>query len=174
MYEDYFQNFLGYPGNMYQNPCGRLEENYIYDQCVTYPGYNNMGYVPYNLNKNVIRKRKLEDLYPDIYNIIYPMVRKICMENKKDLNREVLDEMSNEIYNNLETNEGINLNITITNDSKAVERSRELNLEKENKNNILKDLIKILILQELIKTNNSNNYNKGYAPNPVLWQERPY
>ena len=34
MYEDYFQNFLGYPGNMYQNPCGRLEENYIYDQCV--------------------------------------------------------------------------------------------------------------------------------------------
>ena len=171
MFEDYMQNYFGYP-----NPYQDIRRNDFYNQYMEPQGYN-MGYNPYNFNVNMMENEKLENFYPDIYNIIEPMVKKICIKNRNTLNQETLDKMVDEIYNNLETNEGINLNITINNEKNKNVASKELNLENrnQNNNNLLKDLIKILILKELISINKPyKNYNRMYQLNTVPWQERPY
>ena len=39
----------------------------------------------------------LESLYPEIYKIVYPMVKKVCMQKTKPISEEMLDDMVNEI-----------------------------------------------------------------------------
>ena len=150
MCDDYMQNYLNYQGNGYFNPYEQMMPNYTY--CGNNPYMYGMGYNNYNPNVNIMTMQELEEMYPEIYKIIYPMVKKACMNNKKALCKEVIDEMVEEIYENLEKNESINLNIIINNETKKNERSNEINLENRGsrRNNLLKDIIKILILRELI------------------------
>ena len=154
MFEDYMQNYFNCPRNFYQTQYEDIRENNLYNPYIEYQGYN-MRYNPYNFNVNEKENRNLRDLYPDIYNIVEPMIKKVCIKNRNTIDNETLDNMTNEVYNNLETNEGINLNITINNELKPETRSKEINLENrnQNKNNFLKDLIKILILQEMENLN---------------------
>lgn len=173
-YEDYIRSILGYPvqttNNMYQNSTyNSPNESYGYMQN-SLPRYSN----------------EILDLYPEIYKIVNPMVCKICEANSKPITRELLEQMTDEIYLNIEGNTNLEEDTTINvrvnlpnskdkqgeevkqklpslNSSKQVkttssskqtrqEEITSLSTEKRQtrRNNTLRDLIKILILNQLL------------------------
>ena len=109
----------------------------------------------------------LEDMYPEIYRIVYPMVRKACMQNTRPVTRELVDQMTQEIYSNIEADNVVNLNIHIDNSTNSrgdtqekteaenvkVENRQAENRQVENRqfNRGLRDLIRILLLRELLR-----------------------
>ena len=155
IYEEYIRDIIGYPNNSDNNcySCNmNMEEtNYIYPQTT---------------------KSKIEECYPEIYKIIYPMVKKACNENLNLNTEEEIDRITNEIYYAIEENNQINININLENAvrTKTVENTNNRNQKevisnKENineqsisntretrriTNNNLRDLIKILIIRELL------------------------
>lgn len=133
-YEEYMQNVLGYnirPQNTYQMP-----EN-IYEM-QRGSSYENMD---------------LENLYPDIYRMIQPMVQKVCMRATGVINEEMVRSMTDEVYNAMteETREVKDVkkssNEVRTNNSQNVRK-----VEEPRQNNfLLRDLIRILIIKELLR-----------------------
>lgn len=86
-YEDYMRSVLGYPiepRNTYET------YNFVPYENQTYQISNNYG-------------DEIMELYPEIYRLINPMVCKICDSNTKPITRELLDQMTEEIYTNIET-----------------------------------------------------------------------
>lgn len=80
-YENYMRSVLGYPTNN------------------TY----NINSFPYRSNNNIIRDN-YEQLYPDIYKVLKPMVKKVCSNVRSmDISSETIEDMANEIYNNIES-----------------------------------------------------------------------
>ena len=179
-YEDYMRSILGYPvqntinyNDTYNNTSTRYE--YITNK----PNYSN----------------EILELYPEIYKIINPMVCKICESNSKPITKELIEQMTDEIYLNFESdttieNDVVNVRVNLP-QSKSESNENKQNLrnsnnlsnnvsrknrdipkdnisknrieEKENKeslqrtesrqirrNNTLRDLIKILILNQLL------------------------
>ena len=117
---------------------------------------------PYSYQtREVNQAQDLEKYYPEIYKIVYPMVRKVCMKNNRYYEKDVIDEMVEEVYRNIqESEDAVELNITLNNDVRG-ESKEESAKEDRNKNEIeekrqvrrnngLNDLIRILILRELI------------------------
>jgi len=86
-YEEYMRNVLGYP-----TEASNTYEMYNYG---TMP-YENPVYATIDNNGDLI------NLYPEIYKIINPMVCKICESNTKTITRELVDQMTEEIYLNIE------------------------------------------------------------------------
>ena len=116
-YEEYMRSVLGYnmnPSNTYTS---------IND---AYTNAGNMQFV------NIAGDVDLDGMYPDIYNIVYPLVQKKCRQCNSTITKETIDDMVDEIY-------------------EIVEPSKEADKkETRQKNFILSDLIKILLLRELI------------------------
>lgn len=141
-YEDYIRSILGYP-----NYSNNYENSY---------NYNMMR------DNNFERDRQLEDCYPEIYRIVYPMVNKACMNNTKPITSDLIDEITNEIYSSLETGDEIELNVTLKNDLKSTGNRNNSSNNKEEKtkenrgenrqfrSRNLQDLIRILIIRELL------------------------
>ncbi len=133
-YEEYMQNVLGYnirPQNTYQMP----ENIYEMHRGIN---YENMD---------------LENLYPDIYKMIQPMVQKACMRVNGVINEEIISSITEEIYNAMieETREVKDVrkssNEVKTNSSQNVRK-----VEETRQNNfLLRDLIRILIIKELLR-----------------------
>lgn len=162
-YEDYMRNVLGYNRNdsVYADDYNsNFSQNYY-----QMPTYNNINRVQDNV----------EDLFPDIYKIINPMVCKICKNNTRPITKELVNQMTEEIYTNIEADDINIVNINIeTKDSNFSNRNvnqkqvenRELKdlKSQENRNSLesrqrrpnnplLRDLIKILILNQLLGGN---------------------
>lgn len=164
-YEDYMRSVLGYPSN----------QTMLYD---TYnDSYNNdMNYFPYRAHatNDDFDEKRYENLYPEIYRILKPMVNKICQNMSiGDVSEERLDAMTNEIYTNIEADmDVINVNIKteqlpvnkMQRSMKVTEQVPETETRACCKNAALGDLIKILLLQQL--TSNCNNKPGGCKPFP--------
>lgn len=157
-YEEYIRSVLGYPSITNRN------QNQMYQN--EYP------------NPSQIRMRNdLEECYPEIYKIIYPMVQKACDGNMRANSKEEIERMTDEIYSAIEDSNQINVNIHLgntisTSNTNRSQNNNELSKEKipkknsekqevenrnvdaENKrsprNNNLRDLIKILLIRELL------------------------
>ena len=157
MYEDYMPNMLGgnfYPyQNTYEQNCD------CYNQ---FDGFYDMPQNYYNRG-NFMQSASidLEELYPEIYRIVYPMVKKICNNVSRSINEDLLEEMTKEIYSNLEAENIININVNVednnmTNRSSSVTSNVKKQTPVENRANEsrqfnpIRDLIKILLLRELI------------------------
>lgn len=169
-YEDYMRSVLGYPAQSRQNTYETTYEmQYMPD--VTYVN-------PSNYNREML------DLYPEIYQIVNPMVCKICESNTKPLTRELLESMTDEIYSNLESDPKMDtvVNVRVSTQAPSSEKSnrvssssssssssnsstkskreeeskqsREISESKDTRqiggNKALRDLIKILILNQLL------------------------
>ncbi len=153
MYEDYMQNLLGIQMNPYQDTYEYLSRNTaMMDNSVD-----------------------LEECYPEIYRIIYPMVRSACMRNTRTVTRELIDEMTQDIYSNIETGDIINLNINIDNsenrDTSEVKKDDKVRqVENRQFNRPLNDLIRILLIRELLGRPNFGRPNPPRTmpprPNP--------
>lgn len=152
-YEDYMRSILGYPiqneMNTYNNVYGNSASFFPYRSGVTYANENNY-----------------ESLYPEIYKILKPMVRKICDNTRyESISNDTLEIMANEIYSNVESDiDVINVNIntkeaeTSGNFARKDMSVRQNKTKDENSRNCcgnptLKDLIKIMIIKQLIENN---------------------
>lgn len=122
IYEEYMRSVLGY------QPMNTYDMNY--DNWDT----QNMTAM------NVIQKQELENCYPEIYRILYPMIQKACNQNTRPITRELVDSMTDEIYFAIEDKEMLE------------NRDKEENTEDRQirRNTNLNDLIRILILRELL------------------------
>lgn len=181
-YENYMRAILGQPIQMSQN-----------DGYNTYPNYSNSNSQYEYLPEMPRYSDEILALYPDIYKLVNPMVCKICEANTKPISRELIEQMTDEIYLNLESDTGIeeevinvrvnlpksksessgnriepsktkNTNTTanqksarndkLENNSRVEEKSKEIstssNRQNRVRNNTLRDLIKILILNRLL------------------------
>ena len=173
-YEDYIRNILGYPIKQNLN----INREFYSDT--------------YNYSNNIPKySSEILNLYPEIYKIINPMVCKICEANSKPITEELLEQMTDEIYLNIEgdmnisddiinvrvnipknseknissqniikeTKNTYNRNMTQNNNPNILKQNTKnsdneniINSEKRQvrRNNTLRDLIKILILNQLL------------------------
>lgn len=115
-YEDYMRSVLGYPyanQNMY-NTYGSM--------------YENTGgcFFPYRSGTscNLAEKEsKFENMYPEIYKILKPMVKKACSNNIIDeISNDDIDIMTDDIYTNVCSDiDVVNINVTAENPRRAVQ-----------------------------------------------------
>lgn len=155
-YEDYMRSVLGYP-------IESTYDNYI---------IQNREY-----NVNYQNNSELENMYPEIYKKINPVVCEVCERNNSPITKEVIENMVEEVYQKIDINNEIYLKINIDNNisQKEVQQNRNTNAkvnqvtniinnneqmtrqvnEIENRqrrpnNPLLRDLIRILILNRLL------------------------
>ncbi|MFR8104712.1 MAG: hypothetical protein ACLU8F_06565 [Clostridia bacterium] len=183
--EEYMRNVLGYmPANTYET------DRYVYQptapQVTPYPQAPRMeSYMenyPTMMNSSVntmprigmqsnpvmpvMENSELEEMYPDIYRLLKPMVEKKCRETTGRITVEVLERMTEEIYVTIEKDENPtqvrnteNKNGDVKNPN-AKQENREMETRQRRPNNyLLRDLIKILILNNIIGC--------GRPPRPV-------
>lgn len=173
-YEEYMKNVIG-SSNIPSNP-------YRYCNCGSQYGNeygNTYGSVRNNQYGNIynnLQQINVEQLYPDIYKIINPMVCEMCDSNNEPITEELVDRMTNVIYDNVvnrvEVQNIINVNIETrkadgesSNDKgtrKKEDRTTSSIIENRQQNNsslrprrnrLLQDLIRILILNRLLRPN---------------------
>ena len=202
-YEDYMRSILGYPVKA-SGYMGTYENGSINSIANTEYSYQTPRY-----------SNEIMNLYPEIYKILNPMICKICEANTKPISRELIENMTDEIYLNIESdptlleNEVINVRVNLPNNntkpsntsttksktvaaestSKKIRDNRNENKVEEkkvidsngnrensenrenrqrNRNNTLRDLIKILILNQLLGGN-----IRPPRPNPPPRPPRP-
>lgn len=144
-YEEYMRDVLGYPRET---------------SMPTYNGYS--GIEQRNVNME-INDDEIECLYPEIYRKVYPMVCKACMQYRGEITEDLVTRLTNEVYANLEIEEvrgeenNSNKEVRNNQSAKSVSSSKLDTLKHSNEtrqkrpNNTLKDLIRILIIRELLR-----------------------
>ena len=91
-YEEYMRNSLGYN----QMPMMNM---------------NQMNMMPemYETEGNFMcDQTSVEDMYPEIYRIIYPMICKVCMAVNENITEDLVSRITNEVYMNVEHMEIVN------------------------------------------------------------------
>ena len=165
-YEEYIRSILGYPTMSALN-------NEIEDYRIQNMNYNQTW------DMNTTSDMELENCYPEIYKIVYPMITKKCNNITMSVTKEDIENMTDEIYYALEERDEIKLNINLTNevrktetasnnrvkmpDKKTEVKISELQSEKRETRQInrnLRDLIQILLIRELLRR------RPGRAPMP--------
>lgn len=147
-YDNYIRSILGYP--MQTAPIVQSYPNYEYT----------------SIYRQDTTNRELEECYPEIYKIIFPMVTKTCNSIQEPVTRELVEKLTDNIYFAIEGNDEVNVNINLTNEIRGSsatksENNRHEKIEEKAKqiketrstrniNRSLRDLIKILLLRELI------------------------
>lgn len=135
-YDNYIRSILGYP------PLNPFENNM--------QDYRNQ-----NFDMSV--DMDLENCYPEIYKIVYPMIEAKCDNVRMTVTKDDIENMTNEIYYALEEREEV----------RSTERDKIRNLEKKSDikqneisnekretrqiNRNLRDLIQILLIRELLR-----------------------
>ena len=172
VYEEYMRNVLGYEPIRYRDTYDAEYNDYM--------NYSNFN-IPQQFETNIETSR-LESCYPDIYNLVYPMVKKACSKNNRALSSDLVDELTNEIYNAIEddslnenrTSEIKNRSIDVKTSSKSIENKtnliRQESSSKEDRqirNQGLQDLIKILLIRELL------NRPRPFPPRPPVRPPMP-
>lgn len=134
-YDEYIRSILGYPSNnLYSN-----------------------GYQSYDDRNNAyqnLENTELDSYYPEIYKIVYPMIKTKCNNFRGNITNEELDNMTDEIYFALDSNESVEVrssNTTnVSNAMKATGDKKTENRETRQINRSLRDLIRILLIRELL------------------------
>ena len=135
-YEEYMANVLGY--NM-------RPQN-------TYPNVENM----YQMQQEEhYEDMSLEALYPETYRMIYPMVQKVCMRATGVINEELISNMTNEVYNAMVERETRQSSKELQKNSSEIRSGSSQSVRKveetRQNNFMLRDLIRILIIRELLR-----------------------
>lgn len=171
VYQEYINNMLG----------GTLRNQSLYENMPNNT-YNNFQ------NQNNTTNMDLEKLYPELYKLLYPMIQAACMRNTKPITEETLDEMVRDIYSNFSADDATILNINLTNEVRSNEKTSEIQKnstskiaskgtletresdKKETRNTrqnnfVLNDLIRILLIRELLgRPGNFPPIRPGFPP----------
>ena len=119
-YEDYMRTVLGYIpqcSNIYES------NDYILE------------------NNNCQNKKEIQEMYPEIYKILNPIIVDTCNNCQEPINKNNIEIIINEIYKKIENNKEIliKVNIDNRNDDRQVRR-----------NPLFNDLIRIILLNNLL------------------------
>ena len=139
-YDDYIRSILGYPARNQFNQFNQGQQEYH--------GYQEYRNPTFNTNINISGNNvELENSYPEIYKIVYPMITKKC-ENVRESNitKDDIENMTDEIYYALESKNETQVNIKKRPEVKVSETTGE----KRQLNGGLRDLIQILLIRELL------------------------
>ena len=114
-------------------------------------------YEPIGINQNM---QEVNSLYPDIYKIVYPVVQKVCSRrNMVNITPEQIRQMTEEVYSVVEADEEEQeTRESLKNGDVKNPRIKETR-RPPRQNLLLKDLIKILIIRELLSAR--PNYGMG-------------
>ena len=100
--------------------------NQSYEECMrSMLGYQTPNsYDTYNTNDNyeyrmINDSQEIEECYPEIYRIVFPMVCRACERNTQPVTRQLIDSMTNEIYMAIEGNQEVNVNINLSNNVRS-------------------------------------------------------
>lgn len=152
-YEEYMQSVLGMNmPNTYAQP---VNNNYYYEP-----------------RMQEVNAPEINKLYPEIYGIIYPMVQKACSRINVDMMSEIqINTMVDEVYNAIEpgddTLDSRDTGNVLKNGDVKNPRAKET--RRPNNNYLLRDLIRILIIRELLQGGMHNNFPRppmGGMPGP--------
>ena len=129
-YDAYMRNTLGFSGSNCSNPCMMPYQNmYVSPMC---PGQCN----------------DLERMYPDSYRVVYPMVVSACNTVNMPITEDMLDNMTDDIYDRAMADGRISVDINIeTRDDEGRQMGRR---PRPRRNRFFRDLIRILLLRELL------------------------
>ena len=146
IYSKYIMSILGYQ-NSQNNICGN----------------NNMNNCNYNQNifnlKN--QENNIEEYYPEIYKVVYPMIRSACNKNNLSISAETIEKITNDIYFAIEAGkESTTINVKNEN-TKTV----KFETDKTQRSSYLKELIKILLIREFREKNNNVGMENRYFEN---------
>lgn len=178
-YENYMRGILGYKPN-YNNIYNNSFSNFGDDRY-----YQDYYKSPANISRNTDND-ELNNMYPEIYKITYPIVCKLCNQNQyRKINQNLLDNMVTEVYNIIEPGESIEnsqtkQSVPLRNGDVRNPNAKESEEKRETKkiNVLLQDLIKILILGEFKNTNRLGEINPPPPPprpqNPFYNQQYNY
>lgn len=210
-YEEYIRSILGYPradsfnSNRPTGQCQNCNDMNYYSNIGNtnfnsndfYNSGNSSGFYNNNFSNDfrMENREELENCYPEIYKLVYPMVLKKCQNSRATITADDIDNMTDEIYYALENKEGIELNINLTN---SVSNSRDMNSQNSNEkrdksnnktevkikestekretrqiNRGLRDLIKILLLRELLNRPGPRPPMPGPGPYPPVRPPMP-
>lgn len=124
-YEDYMRNILGYPVQV-NTLSGNTYNDYMsteYEYTMQQPRYS----------------KEILDLYPEIYKIVNPMVCKICEVNTKPITRELIEQMTDEIYLNIESDPSVenvvNINVSLPEQERTEKESLRQNTSNKSSKN---------------------------------------
>ena len=149
IYEEYMRSVLGFQPANYDN---------TYD----------MGYDRFDMSNmtamNNVQMQELENCYPDIYRIVYPMVQRVCSQNTRPVTRELIDSMTDEIYFSIEDREMLENRSKDEKTAKTTENTEDRQMVFRNTG--LNDLIRILILRELLGRPGFPGFPGGRPPRP--------
>lgn len=133
-YDDYMRSVLGYSNMNCCNMCMNTATPYqnIY-QC----------------------SNDLERMYPDTYRVVYPMVVSACNMVTMPVTEEMLDRMTDDIYDRAAADGRINIDINIEIENRENSDDRQLSSDSRQRrprrrNRFFRDLIRILLLRELL------------------------
>ena len=92
----------------------------------------------------------LERMYPETYRVIYPMVCFACDNIRTPVTEETVDMMTDDIYDRVEADGRINIDISVeVRNNEETQENRQRRPRRRNR--FLRDLIRILLLRELIR-----------------------
>ena len=138
IYQEYINNILGTRNN----------EQFNYDT----ETHRESDFFQFQSSINM----ELEEFYPELYKIIYPMIQTACMKNTKPITEETIDDLVKEIYSNFNSDDisnelrNDNKNNEVSKAPKAKNISESDNRSFRDNNFVLKDLIRILLIRELL------------------------
>lgn len=194
-YDEYMKNVLGYTN---------MNNNTYCSNCSYGINYNDFDYN--NYRKNDVSN--IEQMYPEVYRIINPMVCRMCDNNTQPVTEYLIEQMTDDIYDNaikkFEIKNVINLNIetrevddvsktekienrstsnSTANTKQSICVSNTKNIENETRetrtpvpgrrNQLLRDLIRILIINRIIRTGRPGQNRPPFRPGPPPVGPRP-
>ena len=151
-YDDYMRNTLGF--SSMNSPMGM--------QGTSCPNMNcqNMCITPYsNMSSNQMMWQDsscdLERMYPDSYRVVYPMVVSTCRNVSMLVTEDMIDRMTDDIYDRAVADGRINVDISVELETREDSKEEDRQMinrppRRRRRNRFFRDLIRILLLRELI------------------------
>ena len=133
-YDDYMRSVLGYPSMNCPNMGMNMQTTYQ------------------DMNQAC---DDLERMYPDTYRIVYPMVVSACDMVTMPVTEEMVDRMTDNIYDRAASDSRISIDINIGLESREDSNDRQFSNQsmqrRPRRNRFFRDLIRILLLRELLR-----------------------
>ncbi len=120
-YEDYMRQVLGYPindPNIYETYDYRNDYRNSQTYEDTYPYRNQL------VNDTILTNMSDDEVkhcYPEIYHLVYPMVCRVCDANTQPITRDLIEKMTDEVYNSIENTSTV-VNIRV--DTSSMEENK--------------------------------------------------
>ncbi len=117
-------------------------------------GYPNMRASMFSCPNMEAYSDNLERMYPEVYRVVYPMVCFACDNIRTPVTEEMVDMMTDDIYDRVEADGRINVEVSVEvrdSQSKSSEMQETRQRRPRRRNRFLRDLIRILLLRELLR-----------------------